>query len=320
MNKRWIATTNAPVPGEGSVAEAHHDGYDKMIAGLSMNNDLLFDTREVVVENIYDPEEAKPALRYVYGDAMDPETGWVDFDAIWSRVNSPLTKESVARRFYFNQRTTGDSNWLHKVLWVACENQTTSLKFTDKIALGFKGNTKRGAAIVACRLTDKALFSLGWWENDKEKDDYEVPFTQVDAKIRKILANYPVYKLLADPTQYQDVVGRWHSDFQDEVEEFWLANKTKMAKAVEQFESAVYSKRTSWKDASLSRHILNCHVDEVPGAPRDDGSPGQVVRQENKHSFRYIFGAQAAVLAVEAAVIAIEEGALNESDGTLYIF
>ncbi len=312
MNKRWVATTNAPVPGEGSVAELHHDGYEKMVAGEAFDTRMLFDTREVYVENIYDPETALPALREVYGDAAHPVTGWINLDRIWAEINDPTTREHVARRFYFNQRVTGHTTWLQKKLWIEARKGDIRLKQKDLIALGFKGNTTRGAALVACRLTDKALFNLGWWENNLQLPGWEVPFHEVDARVRKVLNTYDVVKLLADPTQYQDIIGRWYSDFEDEVEEFWINNKTKMAKAIEQFESSVYSKRLTYEDSDISRHILNCHAEEVP--------QGYIIRQENKHSFRYIFGAQAAVLALEAAIVAIEEGALNKRDNTLYIF
>lgn len=312
MNKRWVATTNAPVPGEGSVAEIHHDGYEKMVSGEAFDTAMLFDTREVYVEDIKDPVQALPALRKVYGDAADPVTGWINLDRIWAEINDPTTREHVARRFYFNQRVTGHTTWLQKTSWKGCQAKSLRLKPTDIISLGFKGNTIRGAALVACRLTDKALFNLGWWENVERTRGWEVPFTEVDTKVRKVLANYDVAKLFADPTQYQDIVGRWYSDYEDEVEEFWISNKTKMSNACEQFESAVNGKRLAWVDENISRHVLNCHTEETP--------QGYVIRQENKHTFRYIFGAQAAVLALEAAVVAIEEGALNQGDNGLYFF
>lgn len=309
MNRRWVATTNAHGPGEGSVAEDHWDRYQKALAAGEAGK-LLFDTREVFVEDIYDPEQAMPALEYVYGDAADPDTGWIILENMFEEVKT--SREHVARRFFFNQHVEGHSTWLKKSQWLDCKKSPLYLKRKDKIALGFKGNTIRGAALVGCRLKDKALFRLGWWENANQQKGWEVPFVDVDSTVRKTLEKYDVAKFLAEPSQYQDIVGRWYSDFPDQVEEFWMSNKTKQAQAVEQFESAVNSNRLVWEHEDISRHVLNCHVDEVP--------QGFTLRQETKYTFRFIFGAQAAVLALEAAKIAIEEGALNEKDSGLYFF
>lgn len=315
-DRRWVATTNAPVPGESSVAELHHDGYEKMVAGETFDKGMLFDTREVYVEDIYDPITALPALKEVYGDAALPETGWINLDRIWAEINDPTTREEVARRFYFNQRVSGYTTWLKPSQWRDCRDTSLRLKKTDKIALGFKIVPRNGAAsIVACRLTDGALFDLSgkhWERLESDPPEWEVSAPKVDKRIRQILDTYDVYKLCADPANFQDIVGRWYADYDNVVEEWWISNKTKMAKAVEQFEQAVIAKRLKWNDETISRHILNCHVDEVP--------QGYILRKETKHSTRYITAAQAAVLALEAAVVAIEEGALKDKDNFLYGF
>lgn len=322
MNCRWVETTNAPVPGEGSVAEISHEAYDKMMAGESFDQGLLFDTREVYVEDIYDPETAIPALRRVYGDAGHPETGWINLDRIWAEINDPRTKEHVARRFYFNQRVSGHTTWLRPSEWLACRDSKLKLKKTDKIALGFKVRPRQGGAVlVACRLTDGALFNLSgknWEKPEGSLVSWEVSTVAVDRRIRKVIEDYEVVKFLADPQSWQDIIGRWSIDFgknnQDKplVVEFWSNNRTKMSKAVEQFETAVTGQRISWNDEQISRHVLSCHTEEVP--------QGYVIRPETKYSNRYIIGAQAAVLALEAAVLAIEEGALKETDNYVFSF
>lgn len=309
MNRRWVATTNAHAPGEESVAETLYNKHIKAIHGEGFDTKMLFDTREVFVDDLSSKDEVLPALRFVYGDAH-----WVDLDNIFIEIQG--TREHVARRFYFNQHVEGESTWLRPSDWRNCKDSRlldkSKLKKTDILAIGFKGNTKRGAAIIGCRLVDGALFELGWWENPGNRD-WEVPFHELDVKMRKILKSYNVVKLFADPIQYQDLIGRWYSDYEDEVEEFWISTKTKMARAVEQFETAVYGNRIAYASENVSRHVLSCHTEEVPA--------GIVLRQETKYSPRYIFGAQAAVLAFEAATVAIEDGALKPKiDDTLYTF
>lgn len=308
MNCRWVATTNAHAPGEESVAENHYNMHAKARSGDGFDTKMLFDTREVYVEDIYDREQAMPALKFVYGSAH-----WIDLENIFIEIQG--TREHVARRFFFNQHVEGHTTWLNPKKWDGCKSKDMKLRKGDKISLGFKGNTPKGAAIVACRLDDGALFTLGWWENPNlKKGSWEVPAAEVDAKMRKTLEKYRVYKLCADPPPFQDIIGRWYSDYEEIVEEFWLSNKTNSARAVEQFESAVEGRRLIYlADGDISRHVLSCHTEDVP--------QGVNLRQETKYSTRYIFGAQAAVLAVEAAKIAIEEGALKEDiDNALYTF
>ena len=332
MDNRIVETTNAPVPGEMSVAEGSHEAVLRKIenmvaAGIDTGYiNILLDTREVTVKDIYNKAEAMPALRYVYGDAAIENGGWVNLERIYDDVIDPSTTEHMARRFYFNQRLSGHTTWLNPDDWAKLKNERIHLYKGDPIALGFKIVPMNGAAVlIGCRLSDGALFNLSGanWERPPElpkEAEWEVPHDEIDSRIENVVYRYNVFKLLCDPQHYQDVVGKWAAKFgeseleQPLVEEFWTANnKTKMARAVEQFSDAVLSKRLSWKDGQLNRHILNCHTEEVPG--------GFTLRKETPHSKRYIVAAQAAVLALEAATLAIEEGALEERpDNNLFSF
>lgn len=315
MDHRWVATTNAHCPGEGSVAEERYHNYLKTTS-LGFEPTMLFDTREVFVEDIYDEEQAVPALAFVYGDAAHPDKGWINIDNIMAEVKE--TREHVARRFFFNQHVEGHTTWLTPALWVDCKSpkleNKKKLKKGDVLAVGFKGTQKRGASIIGCRLEDSALFELGWWENPNIQGlNWDVPHTEIDARMKKIMSTYNVFKVVAAPPPFDIMVSSWAADYEDTVEEFYISSKANMSKACEQFESAVNNKQLRWISPNISRHVLACHTEETPN--------GYMIRQESKYSQRYIFGAQAAVLALEAAVLSIEEGALKPMvDSTLYTF
>jgi hypothetical protein len=323
MGRRWIQTTNAPVPGENSVAEIVYNGYKKQQEdGLET---ILFDSHEVYVKDIYDKEEAWPALHKVYGDSPREKGGWVPLDDIWADIIDPSTPEGVARRFYFNQRVSPPSSWLEYTDWMACQDDSIKLTNYDDIALGFRSGIDHPAALVAVRLQDGALFQLGWWECDPEElareqylgrdgkrhneNQWKVDWDDVDGRVRNVLKFYNVHKFIVDPISRRDVSSQWRADFGDLVEEFWLGNKGKTARTVEQFENMVAGGRIKWKSENISRHVLNCHTTEVPG--------GQIIRKDTQYSRRYISGAEASLLAVEAASLAIQDGGL--SDGG-YIF
>ncbi len=327
MGGRFIETTNAPVPGENSVAEKTHETYEKMVSGESKVRGLLFDTREVEIEDIYDEASAREALKYVYGDALREDIGWVDIERVLAEINDPQYSEAVSRRFWFNQRIRPPSAWLNYKAWMECK-QIKIPKATrhDKFAVGFVGATNaRAAGIVGVRLDDGALFNFGMWEKpatqrDKPKDkellkewsDWSAPWVEIDGRMRNLLDHLDIVAVLCEPTHRRDVIARWHGDYGDYIEEFWMNNRAKFARACQQFEDQVNAKNVKWEDGAISRHVLNSHKEEVPG--------GYVIRHETSHTTRYIALAQAAVLAVEAAAIAIHDGAVSSKESILFSY
>lgn len=305
---RSIESTNAPVPGGGSVAEAT-DAFEKRINEEGLPRTLLYDSAEIFIENIYDREAAFVALKQVYGDAT-----WIDLDRIWEEICDPALTEADARRFYFNQRVLRGSQWLNPKSWDAIKDPDMKVKKGDRIALGFRGQTRNGAtALVACRLRDGYTWPLKVWETDPKGG--EVPYVEVDEFVRQCLAFYNVKLFFAAPQNWQDIVGRWYEENEGVVEEFWTNQKLKYAKATEEFETAVYSKRLVHDgDATLTRHIGNCLTEELVS--------GMVIpRKASTHSEYYISAAEAAILAFAAAQEAVQRGLDTEGpSGYVYTF
>lgn len=303
---RSIEVTNAPVPGEGSVAEETHKFYEKILAGDAEDEGLLFDSFVLRVQDIYDKEQALPALKEMYKDAP-----WININRVWGEINDPSVREVDSRRFYFNEMCSTLSMWINHKVWEAAGDDGLRLRKTDKISIGFRGK-RACTAVVAVRLDDGAVFLLDMWEAPQGAGrDWEVDYITVDNAVRRYLKKYNVVNLYADHRGYQDIVGRWFVDHDEEsdnhvdVKEFLTSNKAKMAMAIEQFETAVYDKRLSHDThPDLTRHVLNCFTDEIP--------QGKCLRQETPYSQRYIVAAEAAVIAYEAAQAAIEEGALRD--------
>lgn len=310
LDGRSIEVTNAPLPGENSVAEASHREFSRLAADGALGG-VLFDSESIHVEDVKDPEQAIPALKWIYRNSP-----WVNVNRIFDEICDSNTRESSARKFYFNEIVIGESGWLKKAdVERARKPELKPLKKSDKIALGFKGAMRNGAAaVVAVRLTDQSVWLLKMWEKPENADRaWEVPFYEVDQYVRKQLEKRDVYSVFADPHQYQDIIGKWAADYEDcGVEEFWLTSKAKYAKAIEGFESGVRSGRVVWNNQpELERHILSCHILETP--------QGDILRKETADSKRYIAAAQAAVLAHAACMQAIEDGALApEVDRTMY--
>lgn len=311
---RSVETTNAPVPGEGSVAEDSDKLADMIREGETTAQDagFLYDSVEVDVENIYNKEEAMPALRIVYGNSAKENGGWLDLERVWLEINDPATSEADARRFYFNQRVLRGMQWLNPLKWKAClDGELKPLVKQDRIALGFRGQTRNGAcAVVATRLSDGAIFVLKHWETSKAAP--EIDYVAVDDFVKDCMKFYNVVLMYAAPQNWQDIVGRWYEENEDVVEEFWLNQKLRYAKAVEQFETAVYAGRLKHDgNETLKRHIDNCLLEEL--------TYGHVVRKASTHSDHFISVAEAAILSFDAAQEAIQRG-LDEEGPSNYVY
>lgn len=302
---RDIEVTNAPEPGLGTVAELTHQ-YQKLIEdGLAKNDGLLFDTFSIHVDDIYDPEQAMPALKIMYKDAP-----WIDLDDTFGQICDPSEREVDARRFYFNEIVPPTAMWLTEAEWDGAGQKKLVLNKRDKIALGFRIR-KHCAAIVATRLSDSATFLMKMWERPAAEAarDWEVPYADVDKYMRKLLGQWNVVYCMTSPNGFADVIGRWAQDFQEDVifEAIWLdRNKQKHSDAVEVFENAVRDQRLKHTgDPDLKRHIMNAFLDDVP--------PRRLIRMETYHSKRFIVAAEAALLSFQGSMEAIAEGCLDDA-------
>lgn len=322
MDARYVETTNAPLPGEGSVAENSFQLAANIAAGLNRDTRFLFDNRQADEDVPIAPGPARRAgLIEAYGDAARENGGWVNLDRVERAIDDPATGEANARRFYFNQLCRGSSQWLDKraveELMGFCY-----VANNEPIALGFDGSIRNDStALVGCRLSDGFVWPIQVWEKP-EGDlgrDWEVPFLEVDEVTRLTLDTYDVRWMYADPAYWQDIVGRWALDYPDVVFEFWTHRRSAMVQAIERFETAVNTRglliSSADRDEVLVRHLLNAHEQEVPG--------GKLIRKETPKSDRKIDAAMAAVLAYQARGDAIEAGRLEsdpEDSNTMFGF
>lgn len=313
-NGRSIEVTNAPEPGAESIAEDTHK-YQKMIdEGEVEDSGLLFDTYVIKVKDIYDKDQAIPALEHMYRNAP-----WQNLKRLWRDINDPQLTEVTARRFYFNEIVDPQEMWLTSEEWDKCKNTRMQLNKRDKISLGFRVRKGCGA-VVATRLKDSAVFLMKMWERPDDPStprDWEVPFAEIDKFVRKIIETYNVVYVMSSPNMFRDVIGRWVMDYQDPVvfDSIWLdKNKTKHSEAVDAFESAVRDQRIKHTgDPELTKHVMRTFVTEVP--------QGRLIRMETIHSKRYIVAAEAALLSFQGSLEAIEDGLLEDApDNYLFSF
>lgn len=318
ISGRSIETTNAFVPGEGSVAEQSFGYWQKIKSGLIEDKDMLYDSRQAPDDTPYEGEGRRAGLIEAYGSACKENGGWVDLRRIEQEMDDPATTEADGRRFYFNQIVQGYSQWMDPTKW-SSRGLSSVVSKKEPIALGFDGSVRNDStALVACRIEDGFIWPIRVWEKPENgPKDWEVPFLVVDSVVRKTLDEYNVVWMYADPAYWQDIVGRWSLDYEDTIYEFWTHRRALMCKAVERFKTAVLNGQMSFSNAPehevLSRHVLNTHSEETPS--------GELVRKEFPQSERKIDACMAAILAFEARAAAIGDGRTGDDDSkTIYSF
>ena len=321
---RSVETTNAPAPGEESVAELSIQAAEKGRPGLLVDYrsapadaPAKVDEYADVEDQLHQKSTRLAALEYAYGDSAQSRGGWVDLERIEEEMDDPATTEADARRFYFNQIVQGSTQWLDPLRWKDCE---LYIPFADigkkeRIALGFDGSINDDTtALIGCRLSDGHIFTIDIWVKPEGAKNWEVPFALVDARVRYVLEEFNVVWMYADPAHWQDIVGRWALDFDDTVFEWWTNRRNVMTKALERFETSINQGLITWDgNPILNEHALNAQMEETPY--------GKLLKKEARGSSRKIDGIMAAVIALEARADAIEDG--RDSDGpnsTLYSF
>lgn len=317
IDGRSIETTNAYLPGEESVAEDSEHYWQSIQRGEAINPGLMYDFRQADPSAPYERcAERRAALVSVYGDAAMENGGWVNLDRIEQEMDDPATKEADGRRFYFNQITQGSLQWIDPVKWEACfDKYLRPLNRTDPITLGFDGGIRDDStALVACRIEDGAIFPIHVWEKPDGAREWEVDFVSVDLYVREYLGQYNVVRMNCDPAYWQDIVGRWASDYEGIVWEWWTNRKKAMAEANERFSTSVATGNLKHPGAEvLTRHVLNAHVEETPW--------GDLLRKDIRGGSRKIDAAVAAVLAYEARGEAVEDGFLvKPASNKVYTF
>jgi hypothetical protein len=300
--------TNMYGEGEGSVLEAIHKD-------LALSPDIYWHQRsgnpEVLRPNVDladVPDETLLAeLKSAYGSAT-----YMDLISILAEIRRSSSDDSGSRRLYFNLSGASSGRLVKSHNWRAAERPELVLSAGDTIALGWDGSRKWDASgLVACRLSDRALFVLNVWERPTDAESWGIPVDEVMHTVAAARRTYNVVRFFADPPQWQSEIGIWSNDFgktttDDErdipiVAEWPTASRPRMAAAIERFLTALDespAKVLHNGDDTLRRHVLN--------VARKISPFGDLAAKERQTEYIDLF--VAAVLAHEAAVTAVEDG------------
>lgn len=323
---RTMEITNAPLPGENSVAEQTWHTWSKIQEGKQRDPGLYYDSVEAPPVDISDPEQLRAGIIAARGDAH-----WLDVDWIMSTIYGGTMPASRSRRMYLNQLVTADDALIAPADWDSCVDETLTLSETDPITLGFDGGKSSDAtALVAVRVSDRAIFPLAVWErpDGPEADGWEIDRSAVDGVVRNILETHRVEAFFADVNQWESYVDSWSEDYghrllikastrshvgrdmRGGLQELTVANE-RLVSAVE--ESKVkHAGETTPLGRTLRRHVLN--------ARRRPNQYGLSFGKETRDSSRKVDAYAALLLADLARHRLVESGKERKPERTGHVY
>ena len=231
MGARVLATTNAWVPGDESVAE-QIEAAAARTAGLMIYGPQY----EAVVVDVQDRDALSVGVARTYRDAP-----WVDQDRIVTDCLDPDMAVEDVHRFHLNRPIAADS--------VLCTTPVVSLDRLEAgapVAVGFDGSrTQDATAVVAVHMLTGVATLVGYWERPfgrSKRDRWEVPRHEVDDVMERLFARFDVVRVKADPSHWQDELAGWQNRFgKDRVDRLPVWQSSVVDRAVEATQTALQS-------------------------------------------------------------------------------
>lgn len=296
MGGRTLESTNAFAVGEDSVAEATHR------AALEGAEGLLYVAVEApLVDDLTDTAAVRTALLAAYGEAASERGGWVDLKRLAADIADPATSPDDARRFYFNQLTSGSTAFDIEA-WSRLAAPAARVEPDARIALGFDGSISDDETVLYGCTEDGHLFLVGAWSRPPgAPQGWRIPRNEVHTAVADAFARFDVAVMFCDPPKWWTELDQWAGLYGDErVVAVDTNSVRRFAPLCDQFATAVLEGAVSHDgDPGLTHALAACARKNVRlGDDPDDGRSRFVIV---KSDTRKIDRAVAAILAFGAA-------------------
>ena len=304
MGTRYLAITNAYLPGEDSVAERMRDAYERIVEGRAADVKFLYDSIEADPRTPLTPEALEVVIPKIRGDAT-----WLDIEDIILSIQNTTISVARSRRMWLNQIVADADALYGPEHFKAIEKPDATLHVGDEIVLGFDGGRyEDSTALVAIRIKDRVTFLLGLWErpltwDEKTRGRWQAPAEAIDSLVHATFRAYKVKAFFADVNLWESYITDWTNLYgpglfvkatqnaaiaQDMRQS--LASTTKMH---ERLMSSIREKKIFYDgDPALRRHAMN--------ARRAENPYGTYFRAESHDTIRKVDAYAAWVLAHEA--------------------
>jgi hypothetical protein len=300
-DSRYLAITNAFLPGEDSVAEKMREAYEKIVEGKALDIGFVYDSLEAHPKTPLSPEALRVVLPKIRGDAK-----WLKVETIIQSVLDTTLSPSRSRRMWLNQIVADEEALYGPAEWDPLLVEDAVLMPGDEVVMGFDGGkTDDATALVAIRISDEVAFTLGLWEKPDGPmgTGWEVPRQQVDSAVHEAFTQYDVKGFYADVALWESYISEWAEtygeglsvkaterspigwDMRQSLQRVTLAHERLMRKILDK-------KLGHNGDLAMRRHVLN--------ARRRANNYGLSFGKESKDSPRKVDIYAALMLAHEA--------------------
>ncbi|WP_327431426.1 terminase [Streptomyces sp. NBC_01236] len=206
-DSRYLAITNAYLPGEDSVAERMREAFEKILEGRAADIGFMYDSIEAHPATPLTPEAIRIVLPKIRGDAV-----WLRVETILQSILDTTIAPSRSRRMWLNQIVASEDALFGPAQWDVLRDDAKTLQPGDAITIGFDGGLRDDStALVALRVSDMAAFVLGLWEkpDGPAGKDWEVPRAQVDSAVHEAFAAFEVQGMYADVALWESYISEW---------------------------------------------------------------------------------------------------------------
>lgn len=311
-----MMVSNAYMPGEDSVLERTREAYFVQQELRAKNEQahafqgIYYDSLEADPRVPMDPEELKKVLPEIRGDSV-----WLSVDSFLSSIMKTSRTVDQSRRMYLNNIvSTQDGMFTEGELKSAVDR--IPLRSGEAVTLGFDGARKRDStALIACRVSDRKIFTLKVWEKPRNDDSWRLGSDEVDSAVQEAFKSYNVVAFYADVHLWESDINRWSDQFRDQLTIRASANSSigwdmrgglkRVTHTNEALTAAVQHGDFKYDgDSTLTRHMLNVR--------RRHNNFGVSFGKESRDSPKKIDAYAATLLAFMAANDVAERGKLPE--------
>lgn len=333
LSKRPIAepwemhATTSYAPGEGSVAETMHDAARKLTGEAARASRMFFfyrwaDTR-IRIHN-EDGSINRASLREAIIDASGPVAAkWSDIDGIADlQFLAPGADPDYAERVWLNRTIKRSEIAFDLEAWKRhATNDGYRIADGALVTLGLDGSRGTTDArkpadhtgLVATEISTGFQQMLGHWD-PATYEAKRIPREDVDAAVDHAFRRFDVWRLYADPPDWDSEIAAWSARYPERVAEWFTWRERAMGFACANYAKAIASGEVSNDgDPVFTAHIGHAHKRLVTA--RDEHSERLwVIAKEREGSPLKIDLATCGVLSWEARTDAIAAGVLAVTD------
>lgn len=228
IQARLLELTNAHTMGRESVAERSMKAWQKQLAPtFKGRRDFLYDSIEAPPDaDIMTRSGRLRALGAAYSDAP-----WAPLERLADEMTDDDLTVADMVRFYLNGLGVAEDSWVDPGLF-AMLAADKAYDRGDNLAMFLDCSKSEDAtALMACRLSDLHVSTLGCWQRPKgwDRDRYGkwlAPRDEVDVMVRSMFRDRRVAWFGVDPSPARDddessywlpTIDGWHRDFRDKL-------------------------------------------------------------------------------------------------------